>query len=170
MKIKLLVLILFIIGGAAGYYIMNTHAKSNAVNYPVPFSHYVHTTKHKIKCVNCHRGVETQEKAGIPNIDYCSMCHSTLMNPNSKREKIIYDLVQKNQPIQWKVHYYLPDYVLFSHRRHVKLGKLECTDCHVDMTKQDSPNLKGFSQIMMPLCFNCHQEKDITTDCGNCHH
>lgn len=170
MKNKLLVFILILIGAVAGFFILSFHSKGSADNYPVPFSHYVHTTVHKIKCVNCHRGVETRELAGIPNIDYCSMCHSTLINSKSEREKIIYQLVKENKPIQWKIYYQVPDYVFFSHRRHVKLGKLECTDCHVDMTKQDSPDLKGFSQIMMPLCFNCHQRKNITTDCGDCHH
>ncbi|MCL5029180.1 MAG: cytochrome c family protein [Bacteroidetes bacterium] len=170
MKNKLFVIILFIIGAAAGYFIFDHQSKSSIDSYPVPFSHYVHTSQHKIKCVNCHRGVETDARAGIPNIDYCSMCHSTLINPSSKREKIIYDLVKENKPIIWKVHYTVPDYVYFSHRRHVKLGKLECTECHGDMTKQDSPDLKNYSPIMMPFCFNCHEQKDITTDCGNCHH
>ena len=170
MKNKLFVLILFVIGAAAGYLIFNHKSASPTDDYPVPFSHYVHTSQHKIKCVNCHRGVESDARAGIPNIDYCSMCHSTLINPASKREKIIYNLVKENKPIVWKVHYTVPDYVYFSHRRHVKLGKLDCTACHGDMTKQDSPDLKNFSPIMMPFCFNCHEQKDITTDCGNCHH
>ena len=170
MKIKLFVFILFIVGAAVGFYIMKSHSDNNPKDFPVPFSHYVHTSLHKIKCVNCHRGVLTQERAGIPDIKYCGMCHSTLMNPKSKRERIIYNLVKENKPIKWMVHYHIPDYVMFSHRRHVKLGKLPCIDCHVDMTKQDSPELKGFTQIMMPKCFNCHQEKDITIDCNNCHH
>ncbi len=167
---KILIFTFPIISLVIGFYIFSSSSKQPGEIDPVPFSHYVHTNLHKIKCVNCHRGVETDARAGIPNIDYCSMCHSTLINPSSKREKIIYELVKKNNPIPWKIYYNLPDYVYFSHRRHVKLGKLECTACHGDMTTQDSPELKNFSPIKMQFCFNCHEQKDITTDCGNCHH
>jgi len=170
MNKKILFFTIPVICFAIGFYFFSKTTEQPEEIDPVPFSHYVHTKEHKIKCVNCHRGVETQARAGIPNIDYCSMCHSTLINPASKREKIIYELVKKNKQIPWKVYYNLPDYVYFSHRRHVKLGKLECVACHGDMTTHDSPEIKNFSPIMMQFCFNCHEQKDITTDCGNCHH
>lgn len=170
MKIKILIPVISLICLAAGVYIFYNSAAQTEEIDPVSFSHYVHTKEHKIKCVNCHRGAETQMRAGIPNTDYCSMCHSTLINPTSKREKVIYQIVKSNKTIQWRTYNNLPDYVYFSHRRHVKLGKLECTACHGDMTGQTSPALKNFSPIKMQFCFNCHEAKGITTDCGNCHH
>ncbi len=170
MKKGILVFILFVIGIFAGYFIVSGSLKPQPTGDDISFSHYAHTTLHKIKCVSCHRGVETQEMASVPNIQVCSMCHSTLMNPKSEREKKIYEYVKENKTIQWKIYYHVPDYVMFSHRRHVKLGKLECTDCHGDMTKQTSPDLKNVSAIKMQFCFSCHEDKKVTTDCNNCHH
>ncbi len=170
MRNKIFIFILFLFGAAAGYYLMNIDSYKNVEIDPVSFSHYVHTKQHKIKCVTCHRGVLTQERAEVPNINFCSMCHSTLINPSSKREKTIFEFVKRNETIPWKINYYLPDYVYFSHIRHVKLGKLDCSACHGNMSEQDSPQLKNFSPMKMQFCFDCHEEKGITTDCGNCHH
>jgi hypothetical protein len=170
MKNNILISVVSLICLSAGFYFFYSSPSQIRENAPVLFSHYVHTKEHKIKCVNCHRGVETQMRAGIPNTDYCSMCHSTLINPSSEREKVIYQIVQSNKIIQWQTYYNLPDYVYFSHRRHVEIGKLDCSACHGDMSEQTSPELKNFNPVTMQFCFNCHKEKGITTDCGNCHH
>jgi predicted CXXCH cytochrome family protein len=170
MNNKLLIAGVSLICFAAGYYIFYNRPSKTSYTAEVSFSHYVHTKEHKIKCTNCHRGAETQMRAGIPNTDYCGMCHSSVINPSSEREKVIYQIVKDNKVIQWRAYYNLPDYVYFSHRRHVKLGKLDCTACHGDMSEQTSPELKNYSPVEMKLCFNCHEDKGITTDCGNCHH
>lgn len=170
MKNKIFILILFVTGIFAGYIILSSLLKTPPTGDSISFSHYVHTKEHKIKCRNCHRGVFTQDRAGIPNVKLCAVCHSKLLNPKSLKEKTVYEYVKKNKTIKWNIYYHVPDYVLFSHRRHVKLGKLDCTDCHGDMREQMSPDLKNVSPVKMKFCFNCHEEKKITTDCGNCHH
>ncbi len=170
MKNKILISVFLLLGMAVGYYYFyNTTGTVKHLD-PISFSHYVHTKQHKIKCQVCHRGVETEMRAGIPNIDVCSMCHSSIIDSTSKRELVIYNYVKDNKIIPWKALYNIPDYVYFSHRRHVKMGKLECSECHGDMTTQTSPELKNFTPFKMQFCFDCHQNRGITTDCGNCHH
>lgn len=170
MSKQVLFFILFLVGFGLGIYIVYEFTKNPTKVDPIAFSHYVHTKEHKIKCVSCHRGAKTQERAGIPNVKLCSTCHSTLMDSSSAKEKVIYQYVKKREIIPWKIYYHVPDYVNFSHRRHVNFGKLDCVTCHGDMREQTSPELKNFTPVKMQVCFQCHEEKKITTDCGNCHH
>ncbi len=170
MKNKIIILIIFIIFLIVGFYIFNKFSKQNIEAVPVSFSHYVHTKENKIKCLNCHRGAIKEARAGIPKIEDCSMCHSKIINPSSEREKQVYNYVKNNKPIPWQTYFNVPDYVYFSHLRHVKIGKLECVSCHGDMTEQTSPELKNVKPFKMQICLDCHKEKNITTDCGNCHH
>jgi predicted CXXCH cytochrome family protein len=170
MRNKIFILVFFVLGFVISFFVINNNSKNSENIDPISFSHYVHTKEHKIKCQNCHRGVERQARAEIPNIKICAVCHSRLINPSSEKEKKIYEYVKENKTIPWKVYYNVPDYVYFSHRRHVKLGKLDCTTCHGDMREQTSPELKNFSPVKMQFCFQCHEDKKITTDCGNCHH
>ncbi|HSD63914.1 MAG TPA: cytochrome c3 family protein [Ignavibacteriaceae bacterium] len=170
MKKKIIFIITFLIFCIAGFYIINANSGKNIESVPVSFSHYVHTKQHKIKCLNCHRNVTKEVRAGIPNIEMCSLCHSKIINPSSEKEKQVYNFVKNNKPIPWQYYYTVPDYVYFSHQRHVKIGKLDCVLCHGDMTEQTSPVLKKFTPIKMQFCFDCHKERNITTECGNCHH
>jgi len=170
MKNKIILAALFIVFVIAGFYLVDNNSNQNAVSVPVSFSHFAHTSKHKIKCIVCHRGVKTEVRAGIPDIQICSLCHSRIINPSSKREKQIYNYVKENKRIPWENYFRVPDYVYFSHRRHVRLGKLDCTECHGDMKKQTSPVLKNFKPFKMQFCFDCHLKEKVTSDCGNCHH
>lgn len=170
MKNKIIYIILFIGCTLAGFYFFNREPMQSSESVVVLFSHYVHTKQHKIKCKNCHQGIEKQARAEIPNIETCSMCHSKIINPSSEREKQIYNYVKNNKLIPWQNYFVVPDYVYFSHQRHVKLGKLDCELCHGDMTLQTSPVLKNYRPFKMSVCFDCHTERKITTDCSNCHH
>ncbi len=170
MKKNLVLIVVFIVFFIAGFYFLNKNPKENIEPAPVDFSHYVHTTQHKIKCLNCHRGADKEARAGIPNIDMCSLCHSKIINPSSVKEKQVYYFVTNNKTIPWQNYYRVPDFVYFSHRRHVKIGKLDCIQCHIDMSEQTSPVIKKFKPVEMQFCLDCHKQRNITTDCGNCHH
>ena len=170
MKNKIFITLFSLIGVIVGFYIFYHNPKQSNDIDPVSFSHYVHVKEHKIKCINCHRGTDTQIRAGIPDIDVCSTCHSSIINPASNREEQVYNFVKDNKNIPWRTFFNVPDYVYFSHRRHVNIAKLDCTACHGDMTSQDSSNLKNIHILLMQDCVKCHEEKNITTECGNCHH
>jgi hypothetical protein len=170
MKKTLSFFILFIACTIAGYYYFNSGRTQYMGTGDVTFSHYVHTKQHNIQCRICHQNYEKQERAGIPTIATCAICHSEIINPKSEKEKKINEYVISNKPVFFQNYYTVPDYVYFSHRRHVKIGKLDCVLCHGDMTEQKSKELSNFRPFIMKVCFDCHQQRNITTDCGNCHH
>ena len=170
MKNILGLIIIFIVCSVAGFLFFNITQKPKPLPVAISFSHYVHTTQHKIKCKNCHQNINNEERAGIPNIEICSLCHSTIINPASDLEKQVFKYVTDNKPIPWESFYVVPDYVYFSHRRHVKIANIDCVVCHGDMTTQTSPVLKNVRPFEMKVCFDCHQTKNITTECANCHH
>jgi len=170
MKNILSFLVLFIISAIAGFYFFGKVQMPKTVLVAVSFSHYVHTKQHKMECKNCHQNINTQQRAGIPNIETCSLCHANIINPQSEEEKKIYNYVKDNKLIPWQNYYVVPDYAIFSHRRHTKIGNLECGLCHGDMTTQTSPILNNFRPFEMKICVDCHKQKNITTECNNCHH
>jgi hypothetical protein len=116
----------------------------------------------------CHQHVLTNARAGIPNIEVCSACHSSPLK-GGPGEKLVYDYVTEHKQIPWYSIYYVPSYAYFSHRRHVGIGKLECTECHGDMASLASPPTKQFLQVKMSNCLNCHVKRHVTTDCSHCH-
>jgi hypothetical protein len=162
--------ILFIVFAIAGFYFFNKVPINNTGTGDVTFSHYVHTKQHNIKCKICHQNYEKQERAGIPTVETCAICHSEIINPKSEKEKKINEYVTNNKPIVWLNYYRVPDYAYFSHKRHVKIGNLDCVLCHGDMTEQKSKELTNFQPFLMDNCVNCHKQRNITIECGNCHH
>ena len=170
MKTILSFFIIFAVSAIAGYYFFRNAQLPRAVPVAVSFSHYVHTKQHKMECKNCHHNINTQQRAGIPNIETCSLCHSNIINPKSEEEKKVYTFVKDNKLIPWQNYYVVPDYVIFSHRRHVKIGNIDCAICHGDMTMQTTPVLTNYRPFKMKICFDCHTQRKITTECNNCHH
>ena len=170
MKNILSFFILFIVSSIAGYYFFNKAQMQNSLPVAVSFSHYVHANQHKMQCNSCHQNIDTQERAGIPNIEVCRLCHTNVINPASAKEKQVFNYVKDNKLIPWQTYYVVPDFVIFSHRRHVKIGNLDCVLCHGDMTMQTSPVLTNYRPFYMQVCWDCHKQRNISTDCSNCHH
>ena len=89
------------------------------------------------------------------------------------------DYWENQEPIPWiKVHD-LPDFVGFTHKRHV-LAEIECQTCHGPVETMDrivltSRAINGTAQANHPwkmgLCLNCHRENEVEngTDCWTCH-
>jgi hypothetical protein len=66
---------------------------------------------------------------------------------------------ETQKPIEWiKVHN-LPDHVFFSHAQHVSAGKVQCIECHGDVTKMDV--IKQVSDMSMGWCLDCHRTKKL---------
>ncbi len=61
----------------------------------------------------------------------------------------------EQQPIPWQKVHDLPDFVHFTHKRHVKAG-LECQECHGEV--QDTMTVAyRVSELTMGWCLNCHE-------------
>jgi len=129
---------------------------------PIWFSHKVHAGQNQIDCEYCHFTVETSMHAGIPPASVCMNCHSQVKEGKRTGKKEIakiYKAIKENKPIQWVKVHNLPDFVYFNHEQHVKVGKLDCTECHGDVAQMDQ--VAQVKDLSMGWCLDCHRKHDV---------
>ncbi len=164
-------------------------ARENRSEQPLPFNHKKHVEA-GWECINCHPFADHAEHAGIPQAQECVECHEAEMPkyPDNKEmrettELLKKEYIAKGREIPWKVVHRLHDWVYFSHQRHVNLGKIQCTECHVGVDKMTEPVSRSLFPIpsypkmfaynesvrKMQWCVDCHEQKNVTTDCNACH-
>jgi hypothetical protein len=72
-------------------------------------------------------------------------------------------------PIKWTSLYNQPDHIFFSHRRHVKLGQIECGICHGNFDERTTPPSRPLVNLTMNACMECHKKRKADNDCLVCH-
>lgn len=139
----------------------------------IAFNHKKHVDE-QIDCATCHEGVEKEERAGLPQIQTCMVCHQARLGTSAEEAKLI-ALDEKHAELQWTALTSVPDHVYFSHRRHVTVGKLACATCHGDIASATRPPERG-AGLTMKLCQGCHATQAdhsaaqrATLDCAACH-
>lgn len=175
--VMLLGFLVFIMSFLAGWYWLKGIGvyEGYAPEQPIKFSHKLHAGDNKIACQYCHSGVEKSRHANIPSANVCMNCHKYIQSgPNYGKEEIakIYAALDYNtstgtygpnpKPIKWVRVHNLPDLAYFNHSQHVKVGGIECQQCHgpiqeMEVVKQNSP-------LTMGWCVNCHRETEVKTD------
>ena len=130
------------------------------VGQPIAFPHAKHQG---VACTVCHRGAATAAHAGIPNAALCAKCHSTI--PGRAEASA----AQRDQPIAWVQVTHVPDHVMFSHRRHVTIAKLDCESCHGRMRERTTPLGVAPVRLEMKTCLSCHRREGASEDCAACH-
>jgi hypothetical protein len=120
---------------------------------PIPFSHKLHAGANKIQCLYCHSGADKSRHATIPSSNVCMNCHSVVKtdSPHIQKLKKAYD---EGKPIEWVRVHELPDYVYFSHKRHVAKG-VSCETCHGNVKEMDRVEQKA--ALTMGWCMECHR-------------
>lgn len=142
---------------------------------PIAFNHQKHVSgKDGIKCVTCHRSVEKDTFATLPQVDTCMDCHAIVMRMSPKKLEKKPEFGKLKQFVKagfipWRRIYREPEYVFFSHRRHVSVGKLNCANCHGDVSKLTSPAVRPLINQSMDWCMNCHLQRQASQDCIACH-
>jgi len=136
---------------------------------PIKYSHKIHIEDAELECTDCHIYVETNAVATIPNIEICANCHSDEPLGDSPEEVKLLKYISANKRIPWVQIYNVPDHVYFSHRRHVKIGELNCTSCHGNVAELEEPTTHQLVKISMNNCVDCHRESDVVRDCIGCH-
>ena len=129
---------------------------------PIWFSHKVHAGQNKIDCEYCHFTAERSLHAGIPPASVCLNCHNQVREGKRTGKKEIakiYKAINENKPIQWVKVHNLPDFVYFSHEQHVKVGKLECAECHGNVEEMDV--VGQVNDLSMGWCLDCHRSKNV---------
>ena len=81
---------------------------------------------------------------------------------------------ERKEPIPWVKVTTMPEYVRFTHKRHIKRG-FECKTCHGEVEKMDVVYKK--ERLNMGFCISCHEEhadneEHLTQlkDCLTCHY
>jgi mono/diheme cytochrome c family protein len=137
---------------------------------PIAYSHEVHAGKLGIQCVYCHTGTLQSRTAMIPSANVCMNCHKAVAEgPITGTAEIqkIYDAngwdgsayTGETHPIEWVKVHNLPDHVYFSHQQHYVVGKVDCVECHGDMTKE-TVGVQN-AKLTMGWCLDCHNTRQV---------
>ncbi len=133
---------------------------------PIAFSHVTHVQVAGAQCSFCHRGAQTAAAAGIPSVEQCIFCHSTIGKDNPEIQKVR-NAYQDSKPIDWMRVYRLPDSVHFVHAPHLRAG-LDCATCHGDVGAMSV--VKPYRSLEMGDCLGCHRTRGGPTECSFCHY
>ena len=132
---------------------------------PIAFSHQLHVGKRGISCVYCHQGVRTTANALLPSTETCMDCHKVVRTDSPEVKKVA-QAYQEGRAIPWVRVTDLPDFVRFTHRRHIQAG-VDCMSCHGDLSRMD--RVHKARALNMGDCLSCHEAKGAPTDCLTCH-
>ncbi|GAB5417438.1 MAG: c-type cytochrome [Crocinitomicaceae bacterium] len=185
--VSLVVVIGLVVALFQGLYSINI-MEGYQPSQPIDFPHATHAGVNGIDCKYCHNSVTESRTAGLPTVNVCMNCHKQVKGEGEQVAKIqkIYDAAGwdveageytgETKPIVWNKVHNLPDHVYFNHRQHVVVGKVDCAQCHGDMTKQtevamvqpvsELNKIEGNVQLTkstltMGWCIECHAEKEI---------
>jgi menaquinone reductase, multiheme cytochrome c subunit len=174
---------------------------------PMNFNHALHMDPEIVseikgnteteKCLYCHSFRDDGTFTGIPKISSCAKCHNDddlPLGETAEEEFLINEYVARDREIQWLSYSKQPDCVYFSHIAHIKMGGLECKECHGGHGKtQNLPayeknrissysrniwgkNISGlkkntWDRMKMDDCAACHREKghEENNACFVCH-
>ena len=135
---------------------------------PIPYSHKLHAGDMQMPCQFCHTYARRSRSAGIPALEQCMACHTTVGRDKEPVQRLVASYDSK-QAIEWiKVHD-LPDFVFFSHQQHIQAG-FECQECHGPVETMEV--LYRQAPLTMGWCVNCHLDnldKGASVDCLTCH-
>jgi hypothetical protein len=138
-----------------------------APTQPIPYSHKLHAGDLQMDCNYCHTYARRSRAAGIPAQEQCMACH-TLIATDKDPIKQMAKAFEKKEPIEWVKVHDLPDFVFFSHKRHV--ANFECQECHGAVEEMEVVYRQA--PLTMGWCVNCHKDnrdKGASLDCLTCH-
>lgn len=137
------------------------------VRQPIAFNHLKHVKDLDLACNTCHVTVETEAFSGLPSTEICAGCHAEAQGTTAEEKRLV-KMIQEGAPIPWAALFRQPSHVFYSHRRHVVVAKLPCTECHGGIADSTSPPLR-VRKLEMKDCLACHERKRVSTDCTACH-
>ena len=136
----------------------------DAREQPLEFPHRSHT-ENQIDCSFCHEYADRERVAGIPQTELCGTCHGA-MPANSDATRKLMAYVEDERPIPWVELTDLPDFTVFSHKRHVR-ADVACTQCHGDVGMSVQAPVPR--EMTMDWCVDCHEQSHASVDCLVCH-
>jgi hypothetical protein len=142
------------------FYLYAYPYRSIGPQQPIYFSHRIHAGVKEINCRFCHPYGEQSINAGLPEMSKCFFCHTYIIpqHPQIRKAKWHYDT---KTPVPWIRIFYLPDYVKFNHKRHIR-RQIDCSRCHGDVKTMDRLVPVAFE---MGFCIECHRQLKAQLDC-----
>lgn len=136
---------------------------------PIDFSHEKHSQA-GLECVFCHSQALRSDIAGIPSVEFCIGCHTTIAS-ETEQIQILQGYWDRQEPIPWVAVNDLPDHTYFSHQVHLS-ARVSCETCHGPVASM--ARLKPLNTMDMGWCLTCHldqpEEKVARlADCLACH-
>jgi hypothetical protein len=140
-----------------------------AVKQPIEFPHFRHAGDHskggmEINCMYCHTYARRSLVAGIPPVYKCIGCHQSIESVRNKpRIKKLFAYWDAKKAIPWKKVHDLPDFVRFSHERHIQRFVFQlnrpvqevCGYCHGDVKTMTVARRQKL--LSMGFCVTCHE-------------
>jgi hypothetical protein len=156
-----------VIGLFIGYGVNAVFFADTAPTQPIAFSHKIHAGDKQIPCLHCHLYAEDSTSAGVPPVSKCMGCHQHIATDRPEIEKLA-GYWSRLEPIPWLKVHDLPDFVHFTHKRHVRAG-IACQDCHGPV--QEMTVVEKVNTLEMGWCLQCHQSKSVRfgRECTTCH-
>jgi Cytochrome c7 and related cytochrome c/Class III cytochrome C family len=132
---------------------------------PIAFSHKLHAGDYEIDCFYCHVNARRSIVAGVPSMQLCMGCHKNVGKEKPEVQKLS-RLWEQRRPVEWIKVNDLPDFVYFSHKRHVA-AEVACETCHGQVEKME--RVSQGRVLSMEKCVSCHLERKASIDCWTCH-
>ena len=150
----LLGLLIVLLAGITAVGLVRTVLKPAPPEQPIAFSHKLHAGDKQIDCQYCHTAARRSIAAGLPSVERCMGCHQFIAVRRPEIRKLA-DYWEKRQPIPWARIHRLPDFVYFSHKRHVAAG-VRCQECHGPVETMEV--VYQYASLEMGWCLSCHQQ------------
>ena len=148
-------------------------APPSEFSQPIEFSHKTHIEKGEISCEFCHIYARRSINSGAPVMASCFGCHRVIAGSDEDPQKAIenqnaikklLEFKPKGESIPWKKIHDVPDFVHFSHKRHIQAG-FDCTECHGEIGQHDVLSIQTMvADLSMGWCMQCHTEGRQTVD------
>lgn len=156
---------LLLAAAASGAWLLR---RPDPIVQPIAFNHARHAQE-DLGCLDCHAPAAEGVYATLPLLATCQLCHQEALGESPEEAKLL-EFIERGEEIPWVQVNRMPGHVYFHHAAHVTLGKLECSECHGDMTLSSSPPPSSqVEQLSMRRCMDCHRERQATNDCIACH-
>jgi len=139
--------------------------RTGTLEQPIAFPHDIHARDNGIPCLYCHTYARLSTVAGVPTVKKCMLCHQ-IYGGDKEGVKKLREFWENQEDIPWKRIYTLPDYVYFSHKRHVNEG-VGCRECHGPVEQMKV--ITKYSSLEMGWCLECHKARKVSVDCLICH-
>jgi hypothetical protein len=128
---------------------------------PIKFSHKIHLQKAELNCEDCHTKFADSDKAGMPAVGACKLCH----NSDEDIAKYLKPFEVEGK-VTWTNVTVLPEETKFSHKLHND-KQVDCEQCHIGV--KTSEGVSGKFRVEMDDCNKCHAKYKLSSDCKECH-